>query len=152
MNRRNFIQLSTVSSALGAAVTLSGEEEPKPSSGLAVGHPVVMAPRTDGVEVVWRVSGLAKGYVEFGKTDELGEVARNDGWGLRPAGEEVIKVRIDGLEAGTEYHYRIVTENFDHKNPLKEEGTSRTFRTLSADATATSFAVWNDTHKHGERL
>ncbi len=155
MERRQFIQLTAVGSVVGASVASKTEvqaKDPGRKPTLAHGHPVVMAPRTDGVEIVWRVGELAKGYVEYGITEELGEVARNDGWGLRPAGTEVIKVRLDGLEPGTTYHYRVVTENFDSKIPKIETGDLRTFRTLSRSANSTSFSVWNDTHKHNDTI
>ena len=155
MDRRKFIQLSTAGTVIGAATSATAQDKaakPGDPTTLAVGHPAVMAPRSDGVEIVWRVSGLAKGYVEYGTTKDLGSVARNDGWGLRPAGKEVIKVRLDGLEPGTTYHYRVVTEDFDRKTPKKETGPLRSFRTLSATAASTSFCVWNDTHKHNDTI
>ncbi|MCB1098199.1 MAG: metallophosphoesterase [Verrucomicrobiae bacterium] len=153
MDRRTFIQLSGAGSVVGAAMAATGQENPQtPAPGLAVGNPVVMAPRTDGVEIVWRVSGLAKGYVEYGTSKDLGNVARSDGWGLRPAGKEVIRVRLEGLEEGTTYHYRVITEGFDTKTPALETGPLRSFRTLSASAESTSFCVWNDTHKHDETI
>ena len=155
MDRRKFFQLTAAGSVIGAATTTAAGQERgktnKPAT-LAVGHPVVMAPRTDGVEIVWRISGLAKGYVEYGTTEKLGNVAHNDGWGLRPAGKEVIRVRLDGLEEGTTYHYRVITEGYDKKSPQKETGPTRRFRTLSATAENTSFCVWNDTHKHNETI
>ncbi len=155
MDRRKFIHLSAAGSVIGAATTSTAQDKaakPDNPTTLAVGHPAVMAPRTDGVEIIWRVSGLAKGYIEYGTTKELGSVARSDGWGLRPAGKEVIKVRLDGLKAGTTYHYRVVTEDFDRKTPKKEIGQLRSFRTLSATAESTSFSVWNDTHKHNDTI
>lgn len=154
MNRRKFIQVSSAGATVAAvtqSVSAQDNENDKPGA-LAMGHPAVMAPRTDGAEIIWRVSSLAKGYVEYGKTDKLGEVARDDGWGLRPAGDEVIRVRLDGLEPGTTYHYRVVTENFDHKKPHIEKGKLRTFKTLSSTASTTTFSVWNDTHKHNATI
>lgn len=157
MERRQFIQISAVGSVLGSALTASAQEskdkkkaeEPK---GLVIGKPAVMAPREDGVEIVWRVSKLAKGYVEYGKTKELGMVKRGDDWGIRPAGKEVIRVRLDGCERGTEYFYRIVTEDFNSKTPKREEGEIRSFRTLDASKDSTKFSVWNDTHKYKDTI
>ena len=109
MERRHFIQLSALGSVFGSSLAANGkdaEKAEKQAQTLAVGHPAVMAPREDGVEIVWRVSGLAKGYVEYGKTKDLGQVQRGDDWGIRPAGKEVIRVRLEGCESGTEYYYR----------------------------------------------
>lgn len=152
MDRRKFIQISTAGTAFGSVTTSSGKDKPATPTSLSTGHPAVMAPRTDGVEILWRVNGLAKGYIEFGTTQKLGNTARNDGWGLLPAGNEVIRVRLDGLKPGTTYHYRTVTESFDPKNPKRETSTFRTFRTLSSEATTSSFTVWNDTHKHNDTI
>ncbi|MGK0187932.1 MAG: 3',5'-cyclic AMP phosphodiesterase CpdA [Verrucomicrobiales bacterium] len=155
MDRRKFFKLTAAGSVIGASTTTTGvgqEAEPQKQSTLAVGPPTVMAPRTDGVEIVWRINSLAKGYVEYGATEKLGSVARNDGWGLRPAGKEVIRVRLDGLEEGATYHYRVITEGFDQKAPIVETGKLRSFRTLSASADNTSFCVWNDTHKNNDTI
>lgn len=154
MDRRKFLQISTAAPALCAAGTVgtTRAQDAKKPAAMTTGQPAVMAPRTDGAEIVWRINGLAKGYVEYGKTAQLGSVARDDGWGLRPAGKEVLKVRLDGLEEGTRYFYRVVTENFDHKHPKKETGTIRSFRTLSATAPETSFSIWNDTHQRKDTI
>ncbi|SHI81250.1 Calcineurin-like phosphoesterase [Rubritalea squalenifaciens DSM 18772] len=155
MERRHFIQLSALGSVLGSSLAVNAkdaEKAEKQAQTLAVGHPAVMAPREDGVEIVWRVSGLAKGYVEYGKTKDLGQVQRGDDWGIRPAGKEVIRVRLEGCEPGTEYYYRVITENFNHKEPKKEEGEIRRFRTLDGSKDSTNFAVWNDTHKWDETI
>lgn len=154
MERRTFIKLATVGSAgaAGSAMTAAsaaggaGNTDSKPDT-LTIGHPAAMAPRSDGMEIVWRVSGHAKGYIEYGETKDLGSSARGDDWGLRPAGDEVVRVRIDGLKPGTTYHYRTVTETFDHKKPRKQVGELRMFSTLDPSQKETSFSVWNDTHK-----
>lgn len=119
---------------------------------LAAGAPMVMAPREDGVEVIWRVNGLAKGLVEYGKTKDLGQTMRNDGWGLCPTGRDVLRVRIDGLEPGTEYFYRVVTEGTERKGAKKEVGEVRRFRTLDAGKAETRFTIWNDTHKQAQTI
>lgn len=152
MERRHFIGLSAVGSVLGSTIGAFGAEDEKAVDGMAVGHPVVMGPREDGVEIVWRVSGLAKGAVEYGKTKELGQVARNDGWGLCPTGKQVLKVRIDGLEAGVEYFYRVVTEETKNKGAKKELGAVRRFRTLDGGKGSTKFTVWNDTHQQAATI
>ena len=151
MDRRTFIQLSTAGSILTTASKTLAQDIAQEKK-MTIGRPVVMAARTDGVDILWRVNGLAKGYIEYGKTKELGEVARNDGWGLRPAGKEVLRVKLSNLEPGTTYHYLVVTESFDRKEPREETGQLRTFRTLSADAEDCSFSVWNDTHKHNDTI
>lgn len=149
MDRRNFLQIS----GLGSALTMTslsnakaGQSNDPPSK--VSSPPVVMAPREDGVEIGWRVNRLSKGYVEYGETEKLGSVARGDTWGLRPAGDEAISVRIDDLKPGLTYYYRVVTESFNHKKPQVEKGAVRTFTTLDASKKTNLFSVWNDTHKN----
>lgn len=151
MDRRRFFQVPAVGSAIAATgIVATGDE----GSGqpIAIGQPAAVAPRSDGIEIAWRVSQLAKGHVEFGESEKLGNLARGDAWGLRPAGKEVIRVRIDDLKPGTTYFYRTVTETFDTKVPRPEMSAIRRFTTLAPNRDTTTFAVWNDTHKNNETI
>lgn len=149
MKRRNFIGMTGVGALASVSSYGADEGKEKPDRGIP---PVVMAPREDGVEIGWLVSGLRKGYVEYGKTESLGEVARATDWGLRPAGDEVVRVRLDGLETGTEYFYRVVSETFDRKEPNVVRGNLRKFKTLSSKSESTRFSIWNDTHCRKETI
>jgi len=153
MYRRDFFKTGSLAAIGGALVgtNATAAEKESGSSG-SVGVPVIMAPRYDGAEIVWTVPALRKGYVEYGESEKLGEVERNDGWGVRPAGETVVRVRLSGLKPGTEYHFRAVTESFDRKNPAVEKGEVFKFKTLDKTAKASSFVVWNDTHKREATL
>jgi predicted phosphodiesterase len=148
MERRSFLQLTAAASIVG---TQQAADSP-PAPMLRTGPPVAMAPRSDGVEIIWRVHDLARGFVEYGPTPELGMVQRDDGWGLRPAGDESIRVRLDGLKPGTTYHYRAITESMDRKHAIRSTSTVQTFSTLDPGAASTRFAVWNDTHQHIDTL
>ena len=107
---------------------------------------VLMAPRSDGLEVVWAVARLARGWVEWqGPDGSSGRVAA-DAFGFVPQGEQVIRVRLAGLKPGTDYRLRAVAEAGDG-TPAKEEGPWKKFRTLDPQAATTRFAVWNDTHQ-----
>lgn len=148
MKRRSFLQLTTAASAIGTHQAAESSPAPK----LRTGPPVAMAPRSDGIEILWRVHDLSRGFVEYGPTPELGMTQRDDGWGLRPAGNESIRVRLDGLKPGTTYHYRTVTESMDRKITARSTSPIQTFRTLDPGAGSTRFAVWNDTHQHLDTL
>jgi len=154
MKRRSFFAKSSLL-ALGSAglskIAMAADDSAasKAESGL---NPVVMAPRHDGCEILWAVDSRSKGHVEYGLTEKLGSVARNDGWGLRPAGDKVIKVRIDDLEPGKTYFYRVVTESFNTKKPNTRKGGLHTFTTLDPAKDSCSFSVWNDTHKHVDTI
>ena len=150
MERRSFLHISAAGSILGASATHA--QKPQDEKAKLPGIPVAMAPRPDGIEIIWRTHQLARGMVEFGPTPELGSTKRDDGWGLRPTGSESIRVRLDGLQPGTTYHYRTVTESMDKKDASRSVSAIRTFRTLDPAASATRFAVWNDTHKHADTI
>jgi len=154
MERRDFIQLTGLGALLGGAGVASAQGDDKGGEGkkLTRGFPSVMAPRADGAEVLWRVNGLSKGYVEYGTTEKLGSVQKNDGTGLLPAGEQSLRVRLDGLKPATKYFYRVVTETFDRKTLQQEKGEIRSFRTLAPEAETSAFTCWNDTHKHKETI
>ncbi len=152
MNRRQFVQsTSALVAGLAASAKSIAADEPAAEEKPPI-IPVVMAPRKDGVEIIWRVGSYKKGHVEYGETEELGSVQRNNGWGLRPAGDMAIRVKLDGLKPGTKYFYRIVTESFSPKSPKTSKGEIRSFKTLDPDQKETSFTVWNDTHQQAETL
>ena len=109
---------------------------------------VIMAPRGDGAELVWAVSGLCRGHVEWKGADGSTGVAGADRYGLVPQGDEVLRVRLAGLKPGMKYEVRAVTEG----DGGKVEGEWKSFRTLDKDAASTSFVVWNDTHQNEETI
>jgi hypothetical protein len=119
----------------GAAVRAAGAE-----AGALVRTPaVVMAPRTDGAEIVWAVARLSRGWVELDGGRRVGA----DGWGFVPQGDKVWRVRLDGRPAGTSQRFRAVTEALPEGE--RGEGPWRSFRTLDPAAAFQPFAVWNDT-------
>lgn len=117
---------------------------------------VVMAPRADGVEIVWSVTAPARGRVEWclaGEDDApTGErhLAGCDRYGFVPQGERVLRVRLDGWAPGTSYLVRTITESAD--NGRREESAWKKVHTLDPHAASTSFVMWNDTHQHAETL
>ncbi len=130
--------------ALGAEST----QDKKP---LMVTPVVVMAPRADGVEVVWAVSRLCRGWLECRETG--GEVRRYaaDDFGFVPQGDSIMRVRIDGLKPGTAYEVRAVVESGDGEK-AHEESPWKPFRTLNPAGTESHFVVWNDTHEHHDTI
>ncbi len=157
MKRRAFFRDSAAGATgwLAGSALVTGQETPPPadaaSSPWVTSPPVVMAPRPDGVEIIWAVSALARGWVEFGPTSELGHTAASTPWGFVPQGTQVVRVRLDGLTAGTTYHFRCVTERAGSDKETHHTEV-RTFRTLDPAAASTKFAVWNDTHQHNDTI
>jgi 3',5'-cyclic AMP phosphodiesterase CpdA len=123
-----------------------GEE----SVDLVTSPAVVMAPRVDGFEVVWSVSRLSRGWVEW-DAGALHGVARSDPFGMVPQGDEVLRARVAGLPPGTGVRVRSVTEAVGGERERHVSGWTST-RTLDAAASTARIAVWNDTHERVETL
>ena len=121
---------------------------------LAVGCPNLQAPGETTMGVTWRVSGLAKGVVEYADNPAIANarIARPGGYGLVPIDVAALAVRLEGLRPATRYYYRTVTTPFtDYRNiydaKLGAPIVSKTysFTTLGAGAKA-HFCMMSDTH------
>lgn len=76
-----------------------------------------------------------------------------DGWGFTPQGGKVLRVRLEGLEPGTTYRYRTITEATGEEGSGPQVASEwRTFRTLDPTAKSSRFTVWNDTHNFADTL
>lgn len=118
---------------------------------LVTSPPVVMAPREDGAEVVWGVSRLSRGWLEWKSADGRRGVATADAFGMVPQGDRVLRVRLAGLPAGSELSIRAVTEAIE--DPAEHhESEWKTVRTFAPDAPTSRFAVWNDTHQNDDTV
>ena len=164
VNRRGFLAAGGAFAALplvGAEPKAKGDAAPvrDPFLGtqgepLAVGAPCLQAPAETTMGVSWKVSGLAKGVVEYADNPEMkgAKTVKSGGYGLVPVDVSALQVRLEGLKPATRYWYRTVTTPFtDYKNiydaKLGEPVVSavHSFQTLGAGAPGT-FAVINDTH------
>jgi predicted phosphodiesterase len=145
MKRRLF--LGSVATTTGATLSASAEVGEKKLTRSPV---VIMAPRPDGIEAVWAVRALSRGWIEWRDSHGSSGTANVDRFGLRPQGDEILRVRLEGLQPGKDYHIRAVTESADRK--VREEGPWKEFRTLDPAASKASFVVWNDTHQNEETL
>ncbi len=150
MKRREFIGKVTGSAVSGAAGIAAAQQAPAPPPSLVRTPAVVMAPRRDGVEIVWAVSRLARGRVEWRIGDGASSFAAADRFGFVPQGDEILRVRIEGLTPGTTYQLRAITESADGKE--HHESIWKKFRTLDPAAPSTEFVVWNDTHQNADTL
>lgn len=149
MKRRDFLGKAVGGAVVGAA-GISPAQDAVATAPLVRTPAVVMAPRHDGVEVVWAVSRLAKGRVEWKGEDGSTGTAAADRFGMVPQGDEILRVRIDGLKAGGNYQLRALTESADGKE--RHESAWKKFRTLDPQAQATEFVVWNDTHQNAATI
>jgi len=151
MNRRGFLGKTTSGTLAGTTALASAQPPPAvPSQPLVKTPAAIMAPRSDGVDVVWAVSRLAQGKIEW--QDERGGsgTAASDRFGLVPQGDQILRVRLEGLPPGQTGQLRAVTTAAD--NGERVTGPWKTFRTLDPGAATTRFAIWNDTHQNTPTL
>ena len=150
MHRRRFISalaVSSVSPGLLVAETLPGAV--RKSMPLVRTPLVLMAPRADGVEAVWGVGRLSRGWLEWEAGAARGR-AGVDAHGFVPQGHAVLRVVLRGWRAGQAGRVRAHTVAADDGEEVVSEW--KTFRTLDAGAAAARFAVWNDTHQQEATL
>ncbi len=162
MSRRGFLVGTAAGAAVAVAVLEASRSAPKaqdPFLGtqgvpLKIGFPNLQAPGETTMGVSWKVSGLAKGVVEYADNPafENSSFARAGGYGLVPIDVSALQVRLEGLKPATRYWYRTITTPFvDYKNiydaKLGEMVVSKaySFTTLGTGARA-HFCVMNDTH------
>lgn len=147
MKRRGFLGKVT-GGGISLGLVATGAAETSAEENLVRTPAVVMAPRNDGAEVIWAVSRLAKGVVEWqGEEGDTGEASCND-FGLVPQGEQILRVRLSGLKAGKEYRVRAITTADEER----VESKWKRFRALDPAKAESSFVVWNDTHQNEETL
>lgn len=113
--------------------------------------PYTGAPAPDGVTISWSGSPLLPGRIEYGSLrdyEEIGVLRRSV---IVPDPEEVegrrtMHVRLDGLEPGTRYLYRVVLSDGDADlaSPIGM------FRTAPSPGAPVSFAVLSDTQWQSE--
>jgi predicted phosphodiesterase len=148
MKRRAFLT-GSVSGTIGAVAL--GAEAVVETKALMATPAVVMAPRTDGVEVVWAVNRLCRGWVEWREAGGEAKKCAADDFGFVPQGDSVMRVRLDGLQPGKSYELRAIVEAADGEK-AREETPWKSFRTLDPSATEAHFVVWNDTHENHETI
>lgn len=156
MKRRHFLSQTSALGVVGSvssSLVQAAESDDAPKVEALIRSPlVVMAPRRDGVELIWAVSRLSRGRVEWtGPNGESGQ-AHTDGFGFYPQSDTVLRSRLDGLKPDTEYKVRSVTEAIDGdaETAISEWRQFRTLAGLERDHA--SFVVWNDTHIHDETI
>jgi hypothetical protein len=150
MKRRGFLGKVTGGAMAGAAGVAPAQEAAAEPLPLVKTPAVVMAPRADGVEVVWAVSKLARGHVEWKGEDGSSGTAGADRFGFVPQGDEILRVKVSGLKPGGRYALRAITDSSDGKERV--EGPWKKFRTLDPVAKESSFVIWNDTHQNEETI
>ena len=160
MKRRDFLKNAGLA-GIGAGLISPLSAAPAAVETPVVGDsPAVYAPTADGATLVLPVKDLSAGWVEFGEKGtegSPGRIVKGDGFGFIAHGDRVLRVKLTGLNPGTEYWYRFHTRPAVARQTPSSElkdvaGKTYRFRTLAPDAASTSFCVWNDTHDHPPAL
>lgn len=135
---------------------------PPDQAGLVEHGPLVMAPRADGATIVWSVRQDCLGQVLVRPIDDDGRLMTepitygSDAIGMVPRSDQVLQVRIEGLEPGQTHEFctitRAVSDGPGRGSQRVQTGPWRRFTTLDPDAPSASFVVWNDTHQQTETL
>lgn len=161
MKRREFLKVSSLTAVLagaGGASSLVAADAPAPAAFGFASPPVLQNPTPDGMTVVWAVSGLATGWVEYGETEALGQRSESGAHGLLALDARLFKARLTGLRPGTKYFYRVHACPIDFKNAYNIHrgdviaSPIRQFSTINPAAHTTSFSIINDTHEVPETL
>ena len=158
MKRRDFLGTLAVG-GIGTVIALnpaapasqqpvSGAASPKPP--LVETPAVMMAPRADGFEMVWAVSRLSVGRLEWETAEGARGIAAADPFGFVPQGERVLRVGLEGLKPGTVGRVRAHTVAADDGETVT--GEWKRFQTLDPAAGETRFVMWNDTHVFDETI
>jgi predicted phosphodiesterase len=147
MKRRHFIGSLTVG---GLGTAFADQAEFTDKTFLVTTPLSVMAPRLDGFEAVWGVSRLSRGWLEWELEDGLKGKAKAGAFGFTPQGDDVLRVRLDGMNSKVRGRVRSHTIAVDDGEKVISPWKS--FHTLNSKATNTRFVMWNDTHIHDETI
>jgi len=157
MNRRYFLKgslfltaYSAVSNQLFAAVQ---EVQSADASGFKV-FPYLQNPAGDGMTIMWHTDQPAYGWVEYGAGQELGKRADWVIDGLRNANTTLHKVRLESLNEGTQYFYRVCFKPIRNFGPYNVDFDAvvsspvYSFRTLPRRSAPVKCAFFNDLHRN----
>jgi hypothetical protein len=149
MKRRGFLAKSLGGVVASGLTLVQGQEEAVTSNGLMRTPVNLMAPRPDGITLVWAVNGLCRGWVEWKGEGAEGKADMTPA-GFVPQTDEVFQVDVNGLKPGGEYEVRAVV--IDVETEKREESAWKKFRTIDPKAAMTKFLIWNDTHENNATI
>lgn len=141
----------------GAAAMLPFKSFSLQPANPAQGHvftsqPYLQNPGAREMTVRWITNLPSYSWVEFGVTTALGQKAHSITDGLVDAYNRINKIRLQGLQPGTTYHYRICSKEITGFEPYKltygETIYSETFsfRTYEEHPDTVSWLIMNDLH------
>lgn len=117
-------------------------------------HPYLQNPSTDGMTVMWLTNVPCRSWVEYGTDKDNMKRARTFIEGEMIANNTINRIRIDGLTPGTEYYYRVCSQEITLYQPYRKEfgdtvySDISTFTTLDNNKKDFSILIFNDIHKN----
>lgn len=119
-----------------------------------VAGPYLHAPTENSITVGWITKDHSVSWVEYGENGKLDKKAYTTEKGLVGENQTVNKIKIEGLEPGKVYDYRIVSKKIKKQYPYDIKfgktfyGEVFSFDTLSSDKNEISFLVINEIHEN----
>lgn len=119
-----------------------------------VAGPYLHAPTENSITVGWITKDDSVSWVEYGQHGKLDKKAYTTEKGLIGPSQTVNKIKIEGLEPGKAYDYRIVSKKVKKQYPYDIKygktfyGEIFSFNTLHPDKSEISFLVINDIHEN----
>ena len=118
--------------------------------------PYLQNPGTDEMTVMWLTNVPARSWVEYGTDPTNMKRARTFIEGVMVANNKINQVRLTGLQPGTRYYYRVVSQEITrYSSYYKEFGDTvrsdiKSFITWSDDIRDFRVIVYNDIHSNME--
>ena len=112
----------------------------------------------NSVTIMWITSALSVPGIMFGPDTSKMELIYNSKDGMINAGDTLQKIRINGLEPGKKYMYRIYSRQIDVFEPYKITYNDTiisepySFTTFSPRIGTTRFIVFNDVHNKSTKM
>ena len=118
--------------------------------------PYLQNPGTDEMTVMWLTNVPARSWVEYGTDPDNLKRARTFIEGVMVANNKINRIRLTGLQPGTRYYYRVVSQEITrYSSYYKEFGDTvrsdiKSFTTWSDDMKDFRVIVYNDIHSNME--
>ncbi len=162
-NRRRFLKIGaalSVASVIAPTTILANEEYGEASlfkgkgkvKNLFLTKPYLQNLTDDSVTVFWVVAKPSYSWVEYGETEELGNVAKTIEDGLVMANNTLNSIVITGLKPDKQYYYRVFSKEIKKYHPydIKYGETEKSeifhFKTMSDNDNELSMSILNDLH------
>lgn len=116
--------------------------------------PYLQNPGTDEMTVMWLTNVPARSWVEYGTDTTNMKRARTFIEGVMVANNKINRIRLTGLQPGTKYYYRVVSQEITHYSSYRKtfgdtvRSEIRSFITWSDDMKDFRILVYNDIHSN----